>query len=306
MKKQIFLVLNPAAGRRSAELVHELMNHHDEQWEVTTYLTTGVENEDIGALVREALNEKAYDWVFAAGGDGTVSAVADGLIDCDIPLGIIPIGTSNSLAQELKIPLKPEEAVELLAGETAVRRLDVMQVGSHYIVLHLTVGLSTKMIAETSREAKNRYGQIAYIYNLVRQFFGHQPFTFFLEVDGVRKRVKASEIMVANAGASGLTHISWGKHIIPDDGRIDVCIVRLHHIGDYTRSLWYFLRNEPDKITNLRYLQVRERLSIRPGNKATLIVGDGEILGYTPLEMIVRPAAVSFLVAADSQDQVTS
>ena len=76
-------------------------------WSYEVYETTG--NEDLASLVKQAVAHSCQ-MIVVAGGDGTISAVADGLAPSRIPLGIIPVGTGNVLAQELGIPLDPDEA----------------------------------------------------------------------------------------------------------------------------------------------------------------------------------------------------
>jgi diacylglycerol kinase family enzyme len=87
-----------------------------------------------GEIVRARLGE-GFDLVVAAGGDGTVSAVVDGLAGSAVPLGIIPTGTANLVARELNIPLVPREAVELIVRAPRSRTIDAMRIGTRVYVL---------------------------------------------------------------------------------------------------------------------------------------------------------------------------
>jgi diacylglycerol kinase (ATP) len=150
------------AGNSDAELIHRALEQHlvGNEWAYEVYETTGEER--IAEIVRGVLN-RDFDMFIAAGGDGTVSGVADALIGTGIQLGIIPVGTGNSLARELGIPLKLEDAIDLLTGEHTMARIDAMHVGDRYFVLNVSVGISALMMRDTKREDKRRFGEIAYV-----------------------------------------------------------------------------------------------------------------------------------------------
>ena len=89
------------------------------RWTSEIHETTG--KEDIPAICRAAC-QRGASLVVAAGGDGTLIDVANGLVHCPVPLGILPMGTENFLARVLLIPMKLEEAVRLLVVTTPCRR----------------------------------------------------------------------------------------------------------------------------------------------------------------------------------------
>src|SRR5258706_6703522 len=128
---RIFVVLNPMAGSGTAEDVRQALDRHfaASAWQQEIYETTG--EEQIPDIVRGALG-RGCDMVVAAGGDGTVSDVAEALVHTDVPLGILPVGTANVLARELGIPIGLDGACELMVGEHMATSIDAMQVGEHY------------------------------------------------------------------------------------------------------------------------------------------------------------------------------
>jgi len=101
--------------------------------------------------------------VLAVGGDGTVSAVASGLIGSEVPLGIVPAGTANILADELNIPLDVEQACQLLASRHRTVHLDAMWVGQHPYFTHVGVGLDALVMQDTRPDTKRRFGRMAYV-----------------------------------------------------------------------------------------------------------------------------------------------
>src|SRR5574340_994685 len=115
-----FVVLNPVAGQREPEVVHELVESRlrASQPEFEIYETTGQEN--IRRVVEQAV-QRGAKMVLACGGDGTVSAAASGMVGKDALFGIIPAGTWNALARNLNIPIDLADALDLALGEHSVR-----------------------------------------------------------------------------------------------------------------------------------------------------------------------------------------
>ncbi|HXQ36600.1 MAG TPA: acylglycerol kinase family protein, partial [Anaerolineales bacterium] len=112
-KPKTFIVVNPVAGVTQPEAVREkietTLQARDIPFEI--YETKGDDN--FRQIIRNAI-QQGFKLIIAAGGDGTLSGVIDGLVDTQIPLLILPTGTWNALAQALNIPLQIDAAIELL------------------------------------------------------------------------------------------------------------------------------------------------------------------------------------------------
>src|SRR5204863_1296903 len=186
----------------------------------------------------------------AAGGDGTVSLVADrfgrsSAVAPDAPpalLGIIPLGTANVLARELVIPLDLETAVAVALERRRIVDLDAIEVDGHRFFTQVGVGLDARMIEQTSRHAQLRLGRLAYLISLARKSREHQPARLHLRLDGRRHvRVRAWQLVIANAGTFGAQPFTWGPDIDPTDGRLDVCVYDVQSMADTLRLLWRVL-----------------------------------------------------------------
>ena len=112
---------------------------------------------------------KAPTLVIAAGGDGTLVGVANGLVHSPVPLGILPLGTGNDLARALLIPLKLDEAMELLVSDHVVMEIDALQVGERYFFSNVSVGISPKMMKDTKSADKKRFGRLAYALAMIKR-----------------------------------------------------------------------------------------------------------------------------------------
>ncbi len=298
--ENVFVVLNPAAGTRSAPAVHKALDKHLHEKQVTIYETSG--REDMHTVVQEAI-QKGAEMIIAAGGDGTISEVVNGLVGHDIPLGILPVGTGNNLAQELHIPLDPDSACELIANEPHLSYLDVVKANDHFMINHLGVGISPQVMSDTSRASKNRFGLTAYLVTLVRKLIGHRPYRFTLTIDGQVHHVAASEILVANTAATGIRNITWGHQISPNDGQIDICVIHLRYWKDHFKTLWYMLTRQPHQNQHLQYFTAKETIRIHVAGEAHQVDIDGDIAGYTPVDITVKPAAVPICVPASFNEK---
>jgi len=302
--QRVFVVLNPVAGSCTAEDVRACLERHfSDRIELQIYETTGSDDEDVVSVVREAV-AKGCNLVAAAGGDGTVSDVAEGLVGSNVPMGIVPVGTANVFARELGLPLTLDEACALLAGQHAISSVDAMKARDKYFVLQIGIGLDSLMIRDTEREAKRRFGRAAYIWTALTRLIGFQPVRFTIVVDGKRLRPRASQVLIANGGVLGVAPFRWGLHIRPDDGRIDVCVLSARSLSDYLRVAWQVLIGHRRPSPNIRYYSA-ERSIMVDADRPLPIQGDGEILGETPIQIQVVPDAVSVIVPlpADAQEE---
>jgi len=288
-----FIVLNPVAGSAEDDARGDIEGHFAAHgWECEVYETSG--DEDVSALAREAAT-KGFGLCVAAGGDGTASAVADGLVGTDIPLGMLPIGTGNVLAQELGIPTDIEDALAVLTGEHETTALDMIRVGDKHFVLNVSIGISSLSMRDTKREWKQRFGMLAYAVTTLRVLLGFQPRRFRVTVDRREREIRASEVMVANSAAIGNPDVRLGADVHLDDGRLDVCVVRARNTLDYIRLAWDVLWGQQGRSRNVRCMPVNE--TVRIETRRTLPVeADGEIIGDTPVEAAFEPSALKVVV----------
>jgi YegS/Rv2252/BmrU family lipid kinase len=254
--------------------------------------------DDLGKLSRKAAAE-GCGIVVAAGGDGTVSAIAEGLIGTDTPLGIIPLGTANVLARELGIPVALKAAIALLAGPYETKAIDAMKVKHKHYFTQVGVGIDSLMIAGTTRERKQRFGRIAYMTTAAACLVGFAPRRFTVTVDRRRTRHQASQVLLANCGTLGQPPFRWGPNIAPDDGRIDVCIARARTLLDYLRLGWLVVRGRQRESPHVHYLTAERSVSIRTRSPLP-VQADGEIIGQTPVRIRVVQGAIRVVVPAES------
>lgn len=298
---QVFVVLNPIAGNASAEEIRHLIERYfkGERYQYEIYETTGKEN--LAELTRAACS-RGTELVIAAGGDGTVAGVVNGLVHTGIKLGILPVGTGNGLARALKIPLDVESAIELLAGEHDVMGLDAMQVEEKYFILNVSAGISASAMRETDPEEKQRFGILAYIRTIASELIKARPRRYNLLVDGRRIQVHASEILISNGSLLDDPLDPLGPPELFSDGKFDVYAITARSLGDYVRMSWNLVFKPNGPKQKLRHFHVSKKILIEAMDKPVPTQGDGEALGTTPIEVRVAADALQVIVPVKTSE----
>lgn len=296
--KHAFVVLNPVAGNSDVGAVRRALERHLSAagWTYTVYETTG--EESVADVVRGALDQ-GFDLFVAAGGDGTVSGVAGGVVRTSTPLAIVPVGTGNTLARELGVPLDIEVAVQLLVGEHAIVDIDALQVGDRFFVLNVSTGVSALTMRDTRRRDKRRLGLIAYLWTGLKTLLGLQPHRFTVVTGGRAAHFQASELTVVNSGALGDPTFRWGPQIRMDDGQIEVCTVRARNLLDYLEAAWGLLTGRQRRAPQIRCLRAGRSVTVN-ADEPLPVQADGEVIGQIPVEVRIVPGGIRVVVPVHS------
>ncbi len=288
------LIFNPVSGQGDAQqelkLIKQLLSPH---FQVNVHLTTP--EIDAAQLTTQAL-ETDPDIIIASGGDGTVSAVANLLIDRDIPLGIIPRGTANAFSVALGIPTNIRGACDtIITGIT--RAVDSARCNGLPMILLTGIGFEAATVEKADREAKNRWGVLAYLMAGWQQLDEQQPFEAEIEIEGVIKKFQAAAITVANAAPPTSVLAQGGGQVIFDDGLLDITIgvagnettklEAIVAIADLFGSALLKTTSERKDVVYLRAKKVK--IITKPLQK---VVIDGEIIDPTSVEIECLPKSL--------------
>lgn len=298
-----FVVLNPVAGRTSAEELRGILIETFEQhgWECTILETTA--DCDLTSQLRQAIAD-GCEMIVAAGGDGTVSMVAATLVDTEVPLGILPAGSTNVMAIELGIPADLRQAAQLLINDHRKTKIDAMEINGKHYVVSVGIGFYAVVVGETPREAKRRLGRLAYTGTMLGRLFNAPSYRFTIVIDGTRRVIRAWQVLIANAGTVGAPPFRWGPNISPNDAELDVCVFKVRNTVDYLRLLWQIVLRTRKRGANIRYFRAREQVNIS-ADQPVSVQADGEIIGTTPVRIKVVPQAVTVVVPHTSPVLVT-
>jgi diacylglycerol kinase (ATP) len=237
-------------------------------------------------------NAADVDAVVAAGGDGTMNGVADGILQTGLPLGILPMGTANDLARTLHLPMDLDAAAAVIAAGRQ-QRIDVGEVNEHAFFNVASIGLSAELADKLTPERKRRFGRLAYALTALHVLATARPFNASIETKGGTKRVKTMQIAVGNGKYYGGGMAVEAEACIAD-GRLDLYSLEFRKVWKLlllaksfrqgSHGLWQEVRTE--KCTSF---EIRTRKP-RPVNT------DGDLVTFTPARFIVKPKAISVFV----------
>lgn len=298
-KPKTFIVVNPVAGVTQPEAVREkieaALQSRDIPFEI--YETTGDDN--FRQIIRNAI-EQGFMLIVAAGGDGTLSGVVDGLVDTQIPLLILPTGTWNALAQALDIPLQIDAAIELLFQEHRIQTIDAMQVDKNYFVLSISAGVGARTMEDVKREEKRRFGRLADLRSAIVHVLEFRSHTFEVKIDGQFTKFRASELMVANSSILGLKILRLDPGIRMDDGKLNVCRIYANTIGEYLRLAASMLRGDQKHNWNIFCMEALQEVEINSREELP-VQGDGELIGHLPVTVRIHPKAVQIVTPVNAE-----
>ncbi|WP_088329770.1 diacylglycerol kinase family protein [Lacimicrobium sp. SS2-24] len=291
-----WIVANPVAGGGKWKTYQrELINRLSQHYQLTIKTTT----KEVGAkaLAEQAVAEKP-ELVVACGGDGTVTEVASALVNTDIALGIIPMGTANALSQALCGGLSkilPMDIACRAITEGRTIKMDSAKCNGKLMLLLAGVGFEEEMISAADRDKKNDSGQMAYLRGLWQAIDQNKVYTLDVQFDDQpTQRIQTQSLVVANA-APLTTLLAQGEGQ-PDvtDGNLDVTWLVNQ---DGVESHWVSLAElafsglfEDNPAGQIKHQQAkRVRIS---GDKLEKYVIDGEVFSDLPLDIRIHPASL--------------
>jgi len=236
------------------------------------------------------------DLVIVGGGDGTLNAAVDGLVDARLPLGILPLGTANDLARTLKIPTSLPEACEVIANGQ-VRRIDLGWVNGKHFFNVASVGLSVQITEQLTKEVKRRWGIFAYAVTAVQAMWQARPFRAEIRLNGETIKVRTIQIAVGNGRYYG-GGMAVAHDATIDDQRLDLYSLEVQHWWQIVALLPAMRGGRHVDSDNVRALKAQE---IEVHTRRTRPINtDGEITTATPAHFRVVPQALAVLVSADT------
>lgn len=202
-------------------------------WHPTQYFATSEEDPGQGAT-QEALDAGA-DVIIAAGGDGTVRAVAEIVHGSDAALALMPSGTGNLFARNLTLPLDDIEGSVRAAFAGKDRLVDIglidvrdenEKLSQHAFVVMAGLGLDAKMLVNTDEDLKKKIGWLAYVGAIVTALTDQSELHLTYRLDAGRsRRARAHTIIIGNCG-SLTANVLLLPDAAPDDGFFDVAVMR--------------------------------------------------------------------------------
>lgn len=247
----------------------------------------------LSATVKRALGDKP-DLVILGGGDGTMSGLVDHLIGKNVRLGVLPLGTANSFARTLGIPLELEGAMDVIA-DGYFRRIDIGMIDGDYFANCAAIGISP-MIAETVPHGlKRMLGRVGYLIWAAWKFIHFRPFTLIVGEGAQETRLRVVEVRISNGPYHGGTELVDEADV--DTGEIVVQAVTGHA---KRRLIWNwftsFFRLEARKETVESFSGKALKVTTEPPLAISI---DGEVLAKTPVMAKIAAGVIEVAAPLD-------
>jgi YegS/Rv2252/BmrU family lipid kinase len=248
--------------------------------------------DDLEATVERALAKKP-DLLILGGGDGTISGLVDLMVGHDVILGVLPLGTANSFARTLGIPVDVPGAVEVLKTGKP-RRIDLGMIDRDYFANCAAMGISPKIAETVPHNLKKVLGRAGYLGWAAYQFLRFRPFTLIIGEGDTRERMRVVEVRISNGPYHGGVELIESAEV--DSGEIVVQAV----LGHVKRRL---IKNWVSSTFKLqaRHDEVREwrgkALKIDTIPRLPISI-DGEVLAHTPVTAKIAAGVLRVMAPA--------
>lgn len=264
--------------------------------ETSTHATTG---EGDAVLAAHEAVERGFDVVIAAGGDGTLNEVINGLAEQPYrpKLGILPLGTTNDFARALGIPRNFEAACDLITRNQTVP-IDIGKVNEKYFINIAGGGSLTELTYEVPSRLKTVLGQLAYYVKGLEKLPSFKPIKATIETD---TETIEEEIMLFLASNSN--SVGGFEKLVPDaslnDGKLDLILLRKCNLAEFIRIVTSAMRGDHLNDPHLKYIRT-SKLNVTSPDYVQLNL-DGEYGGTLPVNISVLPSHLE--VFADESGQ---
>lgn len=288
---RILVIYNPAAG----------------QWRKRKLQTTLAALKGLGCAVHLFATQKAgdaqtraatltaddCDVVVAAGGDGTINEVANGLANAPgpvPPLAIIPLGTANVLAQEIGLRGNPRDVARAIAGRSRMT-VHLGEANGRYFVMMAGVGFDAHVVANVDLSLKRRTGKIAYVVETLVQGLRYGFPRCRVTVDG--QTHDACSVVVCNGRHYGGPFVAAPKASLAEPA-FEVCLLEK---GGYRHVIRYGAALVMGRLSSLPDVQILTGRTLHIEGEAGLPVqGDGDIIATLPVEIRVAERTLELVV----------
>jgi YegS/Rv2252/BmrU family lipid kinase len=279
------IILNPAANSERAIRLRDKVEALADGSMVCATSEPG----DAARLARHAV-EEGFEKIVAAGGDGTINEVVNGIAGSTAKLGLLPIGTVNVFAMELGLPSHNLDLCwDIIQGEHT-RLVDLPSANEKYFVQLAGVGLDAQVVKETSANLKRNFGPLSYLFSAA-QIAARKPPLLHIESEDTAIE-QGSFVLVGNGRRYG-GPFPFFKQALLDDGLLDVVIFKQLGYFEIIKYLQDVFFSSEIRLPEVEYFQTR-RLRVTSEQDVPVEL-DGELVGNCPVEFQMRERSLRVL-----------
>ncbi|OLD62834.1 MAG: hypothetical protein AUI33_13320 [Ignavibacteria bacterium 13_1_40CM_2_61_4] len=291
------LITNPFAARahaRAVTTIRDILQRGG--WSVEVQSTTGPGD---ARRIAEESRAMGFDVLVSHGGDGTAMQVAAGITGTRIALGLVPGGTGNVLAGNLRLPRSTASAARALLKARrhpidlgVVERAD----GPHYFAVAAGTGFDAQLMADTGLQEKRRWKLGAYLARAALTLTSVRSAPHRVTVDGTVHEIRAAMLLVLNCGRLPPGFLTLRSTLAPDDGWLDVVALDADGAFQSASAIVELLWGGNGKGRRVWWARGRTvRVAVTEGAPRPVQL-DGEVTGATPFEARLLPGALAVLV----------
>lgn len=226
MHRKFLFFINPISGegrKKNLKLIKIIKDSTNSK----NFLFEIIETNEDGNypwLIDKLINEK-FTEIIVCGGDGTINKIAKLLLHTRIKIGIIPSGSGNGLALSLKIPLKTEDALNVIFNGKN-KYIDAFNINDNFSCMLCGIGMDARIAQDFANDSKR--GLSTYIKQSIKNFVSSNTFNFTIKINGNNFNTDAFFISIANSNQFGNNFTIAPKAIL-HDGLLDVIVVQKMH-----------------------------------------------------------------------------
>ena len=269
---KILVILNPAARGERARLLRDTIQGFSDDIVIRETRRKG----DAKAMAKRAVRE-GFETIVAAGGDGTVNEVVNGIGTADVTLGVLPVGTMNVFALELGMENKDLKHAWSVIHRGRTREIDLPMANGEYFVQLAGVGLDAEVVRQTTPNFKKALGPLSYVLSLAQVAARRPPRILTADAAGARR--EGSFVLVGNGRYYGGA-LELFREARLDDGLLDVVVFKNQSHWDLMRYVQAIVFGDHRGLPDVEYFQT-ERLQIEAEDEVPVEI-DGEIAGLAP------------------------
>lgn len=245
------------------------------------------------ALADEALDHA--DAIIAVGGDGTVSEVASAMLGSGLPLGILPGGSTNIIAQEHGVPNELEGAARLIFRSHRLVTIDAATCNRRSFLHMAGAGVDSLLFELADADLKRMVGWMAYLPAAVQALMV-PPATYTLAADDERLVATSPLVLIANGSSIIRPELRLASSIRADDGWLDLMVVTAKTPPELASVIARLVTLRFDSSPLVIHRRVR---SVRiEASRPMSMQLDGDVVGQTPAEIEILPKAIDLIVPA--------
>lgn len=292
--KRARLIYNPTSGREEMKkrLPDILQRLERGGIETSCHATIG---EGDATLAASDAVDRGYDMIIAAGGDGTLYEVINGMAGKTNrpPLGILPVGTTNDFARAMGIPKHWEYACDLIIGQYK-RAIDVGKANGRYFINIAGGGSLTELTYDVPSRLKTMIGQLAYYMKGMELMTRLRPTELMIEAAEIGSyHDEFMMFLICNSNSvGGFERLAPDSKL--DDGLFDVLLIRKCNLAEFIKLVTLALRGEHLNDPHVIHFRTKEMKVTTPDYAQINL--DGEYGGVLPCTFSLLPRQIEIFV----------